>query len=84
MNEFAAKAVLDTPSRFGFFALLPIPHMDASLEELAYALDELGAAGITLQANMHGRYLGEKEYEPLWAELDKRGAVSGFSGVSNL
>ncbi len=50
--------------------------MDAVLEEIAYALDELGAAGVTLQANMHGQYLGEDLYEPMWAELDKRGAVS--------
>ena len=82
VNEFGAKVVQENPSRFGFFASLPVPHTGACLEELAYALDELGAAGITLQANMHGKYLGEPEYEPIWAELDKRGAVSGSSGVS--
>ncbi len=77
VNEFGAKAVRDNPAKFGFFASLPIPHMDAVLEEIAYALDKLGAAGITLQANMHGKYLGEDLYEPMWAELDRRGAVGG-------
>ncbi len=75
VNEVGAQAVKENPSRFGFFASLPIPYMEAVLEEIAYALDELGAAGVTLQANMHGRYLGEDLYEPMWAELDKRGAV---------
>ena len=81
MNEYGAKAVRENPSRFGFFASLPIPHMEACLEELAYALDELGAAGVTLQANMHGMYLGEDQYEAVWAELDKRGAVSYLFAV---
>lgn len=50
--------------------------MNAYLAELKYALDELDASGIAVMANLHGKYLGDKLYEPIWAELDRRGAVS--------
>ena len=75
VNEFGAAAVQQHPDRFGFFASLPMPDVEASLAEIAYAMDVLNASGITFQSSMHGRYLGDEEYEPLWAELDRRHAV---------
>jgi 6-methylsalicylate decarboxylase len=41
-NEFSAELVRSRPDRFGGFACLPLPDVDASLEELSYALDVLG------------------------------------------
>jgi len=35
----------------------------------------LNASGVILLANVHGRYLGAAEHEPLFAELDRRHAV---------
>lgn len=49
--------------------------MDAALAETAHALDTLGADGVVLMSNAHGRYLGDPDFEPLWAELDRRGAT---------
>lgn len=40
-NEFSAELVQSRPDRFGGFACLPLPDVDASLEELSYALDVL-------------------------------------------
>ncbi|KUN06023.1 amidohydrolase [Streptomyces yokosukanensis] len=74
-NEYAAELAKDRPDRFGFFAALPLPDVDGALAEAAYALDELRADGVVLMSNVRGRYLGDKEYEALWAELDARGAV---------
>ncbi len=76
VNEFAADAVRRNPARFGFFASLPIQDVGASLAELAHALIVLNATGVTLQSSMGGKYLGAKEYEPLWAELNRLHAVS--------
>ena len=76
VNEYGANLTKENPSKFSFFAALPIPDLNASLAELAYALDILNAWGITLMANLHGKYLGDPQYEPLWGELDKRGTVS--------
>ena len=37
-NEFAAGMERDFPGRFGFFATVPMPDIDATLEEIRYAL----------------------------------------------
>jgi predicted TIM-barrel fold metal-dependent hydrolase len=75
VNEFAGTVVRDHPDRFGFFATLTLPDVDGALEEVAHAFDVLGASGVILLANTHGRYLGEPDDDPLLAELDRRHAV---------
>jgi predicted TIM-barrel fold metal-dependent hydrolase len=74
-NEFAADLVRDHPSRFGAFAVLPLPDIDASLAELAYAVDELNADGVGLQTNYDGHWLGDPYFDPIFEELDRRRAV---------
>jgi 6-methylsalicylate decarboxylase len=61
--------------RFGAFAALPMPHLDESLAEMGRALDELGMVGIALNTTVLGRALVEPEFEPVFAELNRRGAV---------
>ena len=75
INELGAELVKDRPDRFGQFAALPLPDVEGALAETAYAFDELHADGVVLLSNAHGRYLGDKEFDPLWAELDARSAV---------
>ena len=75
LNEFAAGVVRAHSGRFGFFAALPMPDVNASLAETAYALDTLQADGVELFANSRGVYLGEPASEPLFAELNRRQAV---------
>ena len=75
VNEFAARLAQDHPGRFGFFATLPVLDVDAALAELTYAFDVLHGSGVILLANVHGRYLGAPEDEPLFAELHRRRAV---------
>ncbi|KAH9951618.1 hypothetical protein B0H21DRAFT_183344 [Amylocystis lapponica] len=85
-NVHASRICLEHPGRFGFFACLPIPSdSQAALEELAFALDTLGAEGIAL-ASSYGEgssatYIGHDEYDPVWEELDKRGAVVFLHGA---
>jgi predicted TIM-barrel fold metal-dependent hydrolase len=75
VNEYAADLQRRHPLRFGTFASLPLPDVDAALVEATYALDVLGADGVVVMSNAHGKYLGHPDFEPLWAELDRRGAV---------
>lgn len=75
VNEYAAGLVRDHPARFGHFASLPLPDVDGALAEIAHALDELGSDGVTVETNVHGRYLGHERFEPVWRELDRRGAA---------
>jgi predicted TIM-barrel fold metal-dependent hydrolase len=74
-NEYCASLIRDHPGRFGAFATLPLPHLDAALDELAYALDELGLDGVVLLSNYDGYYLGDPRFQPLHDELDRRRAV---------
>ncbi|MGV4925762.1 amidohydrolase [Streptomyces sp. BHT-5-2] len=75
VNEYTAEVVKDRPDRFGHFAGIPLPDVDAALAEAVHALDTLDADGVVLMSNAHGRYLGDPSYEPLWDELDRRAAV---------
>jgi predicted TIM-barrel fold metal-dependent hydrolase len=72
VNDAGAEIHRAHPSRFGHFASLPLPDVDAALTELAYAMDQLGGDGVTTETNIDGIYLGDARYEPLLAELDRR------------
>jgi predicted TIM-barrel fold metal-dependent hydrolase len=85
LNTTAHQAVTDHPGCFGFFANLPIPSdTEAALEELAYALDVLGADGVNLTSSYgkgdRARYVGHDVFDPIWEELDRRGAVVFIHG----
>ncbi|HEY1503512.1 MAG TPA: amidohydrolase family protein [Stellaceae bacterium] len=77
-NDAGAKLVQARPRRFGLFAALPLPAIDTSLEEIAYALDQLKADGIGLYTNYETggvKFLGDPEFRPVLEELDRREAV---------
>lgn len=74
-NESLADLVRDHPTRFGFFANVAMLHTDLALKQLAHAYDELGADGIILNTSAAGLYLGDRRFEPLFAELNRRKAV---------
>ena len=74
-NEFSAGLVRDNQMRFGGFAVLPLPNVEAALRELEYALDVLKLDGIVLLTNVGGHYLGSPEFDNLYSELNRRKAV---------
>ena len=74
-NEAAAKIKREHPDRFRFCAALPLPDVNAAIEEARYALDVLGADGIKLATNVGGQYLGAPELDTLFSFLNERKAV---------
>lgn len=77
-NEYAAKLRDEQPKKYGFLAALPsLIDAEDAFAEIAYALDTLKADGITLftRYGPDNHYLGHPDFKPIWAELNRRGAV---------
>jgi predicted TIM-barrel fold metal-dependent hydrolase len=74
-NEYAAKLVQEHPNRFGFFAAMPLPDVDATLKEIAYAYDTLKADGVGFFTSYGDTWLGNPAYRPVLEELNRRSAV---------
>ena len=75
VNEEAAILIRTDPDRWGAFASLPLPHLEAALAELEHALDVLELDGVALLSNLDGFYLGDPSLADLYQELDRRRAI---------
>ena len=75
VNEAGAALVREHPGRFGYFASLPMPDVEAALAEIAYVFDRLGVDGVILETNSDGEYLGSPRFAPVFAELNRRSAA---------
>jgi 6-methylsalicylate decarboxylase len=74
-NDYGAKLMQQHPTRFGLFAAMPLPDVDATLKEIEYAYDVLKADGIHLFTSYGDVWLGNAAFEPVMAELNRRKAV---------
>ncbi|TKA67761.1 hypothetical protein B0A55_08437 [Friedmanniomyces simplex] len=73
-NTYAADLKKKMPDRFGYFASLPIPNVDLCLQEIAQSAEE-GCDGYVFLTNGHGHYLGDKVFDPIFDELNRRHAL---------
>jgi len=74
-NDFGARVVSDHPTRFGLFAAMPLPDVDATLREIEYAYDQLHADGVGFMTSFEDVWLGDLSFRPVMEELDRRNAV---------
>jgi 6-methylsalicylate decarboxylase len=75
LNDYAAKLLADYPDRMAVMAVVPLPDVATALKETEYALDTLKLDGINLLTHAGPTYLGQPEWNELYAELHRRKAV---------
>ncbi|NLU84992.1 amidohydrolase family protein [Rhodococcus sp. HNM0569] len=71
------RALLDRyPDRFVAYGALTLPHVDASLEQIGYCLDDLGFVGVGINTfvDVEGP-VTDDALVPVFEELDRRGAI---------
>jgi predicted TIM-barrel fold metal-dependent hydrolase len=74
-NEAMAGMVAGHPGKFGAMAFVSLPDVEVACRDVEYALDTLKLDGVNLQTHTGPRYLGDREEDELYAELDRRAAV---------
>jgi predicted TIM-barrel fold metal-dependent hydrolase len=74
-NEYAARLAADHGGRLGFFVYVQPEDVDNALQEIAYGLDVLKAVGVGLFTSYGSKWLGDPAFDPVFAELERRGAV---------
>jgi predicted TIM-barrel fold metal-dependent hydrolase len=75
-NESMAELVREHPDRFaGFTACVPMDDPDAAVEELAYAVRELGAFGAQMYTHVAGEAMDAARFDPFYAKAEELGSL---------
>ena len=83
INDSYAELAARYPGRFAAVASLPLPHIDASLREMERGLDRLGMLGVSMTCSCFDRSTAEAEFEPLYAEMNRRRTVLNYHPIQN-
>jgi predicted TIM-barrel fold metal-dependent hydrolase len=75
-NDQMADVKQNNPGRYGGFVAVPLPDVEGAIEELRYGLDELDLDGVCLFTHYGGKYVGDKDFEDFFSELNRRKAVA--------
>ena len=74
-NDYAAELIARWPKRFGAFGTVPMGNMQHATDEIAYSLDALKFAGVSLFASYGENFLGDARFDPVLAMLNERRVV---------
>lgn len=74
-NDFGADLGARFPGRFGLFASLPLPDIDACLAEIVYATEALHADGFGIATSYDDIWLGDQRLWPVYEALNALGAI---------
>ena len=75
-NESMAELVRDNPDRFvGFCACVPMGDPDAAIEELDYAINELGALGAQIYTHVGFEPMDHARFDPFYERMAQSGKL---------
>ena len=83
INDSYAELAAKFPGRLSAVVSLPLPHIDASLREMERGLDQLGMLGVSMTCSCFDRSTAEAEFEPLYAEMNRRRTVLNYHPIQN-
>ena len=83
INDRYAEVAQKFPGRFAAVVSLPLPHLDASLREMERGLDQLGMLGVSMTCSCFDRSTAAAEFEPLYAEMNRRRTVLNYHPIQN-
>jgi aminocarboxymuconate-semialdehyde decarboxylase len=72
VNDDMAAQQKRYPERIRFMCSLPWQHAKLAVAELKRAVEELGAVGVMVLANIDGASLTDRKFSPIWREIDRR------------
>jgi predicted TIM-barrel fold metal-dependent hydrolase len=75
VNDEAAALVARSPTRFRFLASLPLPDVEAAIEEWRRVRSAQGCLGAIVLSHSGAFYPGATRFDPLWRELNATGAT---------
>lgn len=74
-NEWAAKTAVDQRGKLGVFTYVQLEDTEGALKEIEYGFDVLEAQGVGLFTSYGNRWLGDPQFDPVFAELERRKAI---------
>ncbi len=81
-NRWVHHYFMEKSPRLKALALLPVQRPTAAVEELRFAVEELGMPGGVLPSiNSTGRFYGRDEFHPIYAEAERLGVPLATHGA---
>jgi predicted TIM-barrel fold metal-dependent hydrolase len=74
-NEEGAKISSLYPELIGILAALPLPCVEASIDEIHYCINQLHVKGFALPSNANGVYMGSPLLDPVMEVLNQYNAL---------
>ena len=81
-NEYGADLSRRYPELVGIFASLPLPEIEASIEEIRFCREQLSIHNFCMPTNARGIYPGNPFLDPVMEELDRQYTVVAMHPVA--
>lgn len=70
VNENTARGVRENPEHFLGLATLPLQDVDLAVQELTYAVQELGLRGVVTGSNVNGHGFDEDQFQAFFEKVE--------------